>query len=76
MKFTTFNKKMWNLSLFDRIGYDHRLKILRIEFLNGRKVEFDEVNEHTVFHLVVAPNKEKFYYDFIKNVFSGRTIES
>ncbi|OZM57799.1 hypothetical protein CIB95_05390 [Lottiidibacillus patelloidae] len=67
MKFTTFNRVLWNLKQFDTIGYDKTTKTLIVKFFSGEEKKFTNISEETIFEFIIAPQKEQFFYDKINS---------
>jgi hypothetical protein len=65
MKFTTFNRVLWNLQQFDTIGYDKSTETLLVKFFSGEEKEFTNISEETMFEFIIAPQKERFFYEKI-----------
>ncbi|MRH43039.1 KTSC domain-containing protein [Aquibacillus halophilus] len=64
MNVARFDRNLWNITSFERVGYDKKDSILTIFFLDGFQIEFAEVDELIVFEFIISTNKE----DYIKNV--------
>ncbi|MBO8155994.1 MAG: KTSC domain-containing protein [Bacillaceae bacterium] len=60
MNYTTFNTENWNLSTFNKIGYDRKNATLHIYYFNGDVLEFQNIAEKDVFELIIAIDKPAF----------------
>jgi hypothetical protein len=56
------------------VGYDEKLKILEIEFHEGRIYQYSNVPEDIYSNLMNALSKGTFHHRFIKNNYSYRRI--
>jgi hypothetical protein len=69
MHYTTFDRTLWKLNEFDKIGYDEPTKTLMISFLDGETRKYSNVSEEIVFQLVMAVDKDAFYQNHIQNTY-------
>ncbi|MDC3415606.1 KTSC domain-containing protein [Aquibacillus salsiterrae] len=60
MKSTTFDRKLWNLSSFEKVSYNKCNQIFTVYFHNGSQIDFSEVTEETVFQFVISIDKENY----------------
>ncbi|MFC7393245.1 KTSC domain-containing protein [Scopulibacillus cellulosilyticus] len=78
MNFTTFNKDLSQLKSFDTIGYDRKTETLQILFFDGTKKTIPNISEQTIFHFLLAEDKEAYYKNVIieqfKKLEKARTI--
>jgi hypothetical protein len=65
MNFTTFSKALWNLTTFDTIGYDKKIKQLNVYFTNGSTVEVYQVDEEDIFSFILTTDKDSFLEDYL-----------
>jgi KTSC domain len=67
---TTFNRSLWNLTSFEKIGYDKDKQLLTVFDLQGGVTEFSQVDEQTVFEFIISTNKEGFIQTVLFKDFS------
>ncbi|MBB6454361.1 putative lipase involved disintegration of autophagic bodies [Salirhabdus euzebyi] len=64
MKKTSFNQKLWNIDLFDEIGYDKATKKLYIFCNDGKVIEFFNIEQKDVFGLIISIDKDNLITEF------------
>ena len=55
-------------------GYDERLRVMEIEFLNGDIYEYKSVSSETYRQLMASPSPNSFFEDKVEEAFSGKRI--
>ena len=55
-------------------GYDERLRVMEIEFVNGDIYEYKSVSPEIYRQLIAAPSPNSFFEDKIEEAFSGKRI--
>jgi hypothetical protein len=74
LKYTTFNRKLWNLKEFDTIGYDKNYQKLIVKFFNGEQREYQNINERTVFLFTISSRKDEFFQKYISKHYTARVV--
>ena len=55
-------------------GYDERLRVMEIEFVNGDIYEYKSVSPELYRQLMSSPSPNSFFEDKIEEAFSGKRI--
>ena len=55
-------------------GYDERLRVMEIEFVNGDIYEYKSVSPELYRQLMASPSPNSFFEDKIEEAFSGKRI--
>ena len=53
-------------------GYDERLRLMEIEFVNGDIYEYKSVSSELYRQLMASPSPNSFFEDKIEEAFSGK----
>ena len=56
------------------IGYEHKDKMLQVEFLAGSVYQYDQVPEHVYCNFLSAPSHGRFFESFIKGSYAYRKV--
>ncbi|WP_226036982.1 hypothetical protein [Aquibacillus saliphilus] len=60
MNVTTFDCNLWDLTLFEKVGYDKNNNVFVIYYFDGVQIEFSEIEELTVYQFIISTSKEEF----------------
>ncbi|UFT97860.1 hypothetical protein KO561_11625 [Radiobacillus kanasensis] len=60
LKVTKFDRTLWGQTSFEDIGFDKAKKQFVIFYLDGKKIEFFDVEEQAVLAFIVAQDKDSF----------------
>jgi len=75
MKHTTFVNEQWKNHLFKTIGYDKESKTLAVYLQSGAVQHFFNVDESTVYELIIATDKDTFYKSKLETRFPSARID-
>lgn len=68
------NRKPLKSSKLRSAGYDERLRVMEIEFVNGDVYEYKAVSPELYRQLMASPSPNSFFEDKIEEAFSGKRI--
>ena len=69
---TTIIRKPLKSSKLRAAGYDERLRVMEIEFVNGDIYQYKSVSPELYRQLMASPSPSSFFEDKIEESFSGK----
>lgn len=56
-------------SRIEAVGYDERLQLLQVQFVNGTIYEYYDVPKNIYIGLITASSAYKYFHEYVKGVY-------